>query len=76
MRLLAASRTKRPFRHTDDVSRSLISHHWPQALNGKMMKSQINPRVFWGASAIIAALLATTLAMPGTADSAFKAAQS
>jgi len=41
-----------------------------------MMKSQINPRVFWGASAIIAALLATTLAMPGTADSAFKAAQS
>jgi choline/glycine/proline betaine transport protein len=41
-----------------------------------MMKSQINPRVFWGASAIIALLLATTLAMPGTADAAFKAAQS
>jgi len=41
-----------------------------------MMKSQLNPRVFWGASAIIALLLATTLAMPGTADSAFKAAQS
>ncbi|WP_349983435.1 BCCT family transporter [Sphingomonas carotinifaciens] len=41
-----------------------------------MMKSEINPRVFWGASAIIALLLATTLAMPGTADAAFKAAQS
>ena len=41
-----------------------------------MMKSQINPRVFWGASAIIALLLATTLAIPGTADAAFKAAQS
>lgn len=41
-----------------------------------MLKSDINPRVFWGASAIIALLLATTLAMPGTADAAFKAAQS
>lgn len=41
-----------------------------------MMKSQINPRVFWGASAIIALLLATTLTIPGTADAAFKAAQS
>ncbi|MFK3891340.1 BCCT family transporter [Sphingomonas sp. NPDC079357] len=40
------------------------------------MKSEINPRVFWGASGIIALLLATTLAMPGTADVAFKAAQS
>ncbi len=40
------------------------------------MKSEINPRVFWGASAIIALLLATTIAMPGTADAAFKAAQS
>ena len=40
-----------------------------------MMKSEINPRVFWGASAIIALLLATTLAMPGTADAAFKTAQ-
>ena len=40
------------------------------------MKSQINPRVFWGASAIIALLLATTLTIPGTADAAFKAAQS
>ncbi len=41
-----------------------------------MMKSEINPRVFWGASGIIALLLVTTLAMPGTADAAFKAAQS
>ncbi len=41
-----------------------------------MIKSEINPRVFWGASAIIALLLVTTLAMPGTADTAFKAAQS
>lgn len=41
-----------------------------------MTNSKINPNVFWGASAIIAALLATTLAMPGTADVAFKAAQS
>ncbi len=40
-----------------------------------MIKSEINPRVFWGASAIIALLLVTTLAMPGTADAAFKAAQ-
>ncbi|WP_433909822.1 BCCT family transporter [Sphingomonas yabuuchiae] len=40
-----------------------------------MMKSEINPRVFWGASGIIALLLVTTLAMPGTADVAFKAAQ-
>ena len=41
-----------------------------------MVKSEINPRVFWGASGIIALLLVTTLAMPGTADAAFKAAQS
>ncbi|WP_375243899.1 BCCT family transporter [Sphingomonas parapaucimobilis] len=40
-----------------------------------MIKSEINPRVFWGASGIIALLLVTTLAMPGTADTAFKAAQ-
>jgi len=40
-----------------------------------MSASHINPRVFWGASAIIAALLVTTLAMPGSADHAFKAAQ-
>jgi len=40
-----------------------------------MSASHINPRVFWGASAIIAALLVATLAMPGSADHAFKAAQ-
>ena len=40
-----------------------------------MAASHITPRVFWGASAIIAALLVTTLAMPGSADHAFKAAQ-
>jgi len=40
-----------------------------------MTKSEINPRVFWGASGIIALLLVTTLTMPGTADAAFKAAQ-
>ncbi|WP_322964135.1 BCCT family transporter [Sphingomonas fuzhouensis] len=36
----------------------------------------MNPRVFWGASAIIAILLGATILTPGTADSAFKAAQS
>ncbi|MGE7206391.1 BCCT family transporter [Sphingomonas sp. NPDC019816] len=41
-----------------------------------MPETRLNPRVFWGASAIIAAMLAATLLMPGTADSAFKAAQS
>ncbi|VXC98949.1 BCCT family transporter [Sphingomonas sp. 8AM] len=40
-----------------------------------MSASHINPRVFWGASAIIAVLLIATLAMPGSADHAFKAAQ-
>lgn len=40
-----------------------------------MIESRMNPRVFWGASAVIAALLGTTLAMPGTADIAFRAAQ-
>ncbi|WP_331710180.1 MULTISPECIES: BCCT family transporter [Sphingomonas] len=40
-----------------------------------MPTHDINPRVFWGASAIIAALLLTTIAMPGSADHAFKTAQ-
>ncbi|WP_294252183.1 BCCT family transporter [uncultured Sphingomonas sp.] len=40
-----------------------------------MLKSAINPRVFWGASALILGLLGVTIAMPGTADLAFKAAQ-
>ncbi|MCH7863092.1 MAG: BCCT family transporter, partial [Proteobacteria bacterium] len=41
-----------------------------------MPNTRMNPRVFWGASAIVAIMLAATLLMPGTADSAFKAAQS
>ncbi|WP_132909632.1 BCCT family transporter [Sphingomonas sp. BK235] len=40
-----------------------------------MPATRMNPRVFWGASAIVATLLGGTLLMPGTADSAFKAAQ-
>ncbi len=41
----------------------------------RMLKSAINPRVFWGASALVLALLGVTMAMPGGADLAFKAAQ-
>ncbi|NLS25548.1 Glycine betaine/proline betaine transporter BetS [Sphingomonas sp. S2M10] len=40
-----------------------------------MLKSELNPRVFWGASALILALLGVTIALPGSADLAFKAAQ-
>ncbi|PXA91086.1 transporter [Nostoc sp. 3335mG] len=40
-----------------------------------MIKSRMNPRVFWGASAVVALLLIGTIAMPGTADIAFHAAQ-
>ncbi|MET3711700.1 choline-glycine betaine transporter [Sphingomonas trueperi] len=40
-----------------------------------MLKSAINPRVFRGASALILALLGVTIAMPGSADLTFKAAQ-
>ncbi|MET0249562.1 MAG: BCCT family transporter [Sphingobium sp.] len=40
-----------------------------------MRSDHMNPRVFWGASSIIAALLMTTLLMPGTADMAFRSAQ-
>ena len=40
-----------------------------------MPTSRMNPRVFWGASAIVATMLIATLLMPGTADTAFKAAQ-
>ncbi len=36
----------------------------------------MNARVFWGASGVVSAMLVTTLLMPGTADHAFKAAQS
>ena len=35
----------------------------------------MNARVFWGASGVVAAMLVTTLLMPGTADHAFEAAQ-
>jgi choline/glycine/proline betaine transport protein len=35
----------------------------------------MNPRVFWGASAVVAALLSSTVLMPGKADAAFRAAQ-
>lgn len=40
------------------------------------MKTRMNPRVFFGASAVVAALLFGTLLAPGTADAAFRAAQS
>ncbi|MHA6720208.1 BCCT family transporter [Sphingomonas sp. RS6] len=40
-----------------------------------MLKSAINPRVFFGASVLVSTLLAVTLIMPGSADLAFKAAQ-
>lgn len=39
------------------------------------MTSSMNPRVFWGASAVVAALLGATILAPDTADVAFKAAQ-
>lgn len=35
----------------------------------------MNPRVFWGASAVIAAMLSSTLIAPGASDALFKAAQ-
>ncbi len=41
-----------------------------------MIKSQMKPQVFWGASLIVAILLCVTVAMPGTADIAFHTAQS
>lgn len=41
-----------------------------------MIETRMNPRVFWGGSGVIFALLGTTLLMPGRADVAFKAAQS
>jgi choline/glycine/proline betaine transport protein len=60
----------------DGVDVRRLASASPSRYAGGMMKSEINPRVFWGASAIIALLLVTTLAMPGTADTVFKAAQS
>ena len=41
-----------------------------------MTETRMNPRVFWGGSGVIFALLGTTLLMPGRADVVFKAAQS
>ncbi|OWK33824.1 high-affinity choline transport protein [Sphingomonas dokdonensis] len=41
-----------------------------------MIETRMNPRVFWGGSGVIFALLGTTLLMPGRADVVFKAAQS
>jgi choline/glycine/proline betaine transport protein len=40
-----------------------------------MLKTTMNPRVFWGASAIIVALLALTVAAPAASDQIFHAAQ-
>ena len=40
------------------------------------MKTQMNPRVFWGASIIVALTLSSTLIAPGASDQIFSAAQS
>ena len=40
------------------------------------MKTAMNPRVFWGASVIVALMLSSTLIAPGASDLLFKAAQS
>jgi choline/glycine/proline betaine transport protein len=40
-----------------------------------MIESRMNPRVFWGASAVIAAMLGGALLAPGASDLIFKAAQ-
>lgn len=40
-----------------------------------MLRSRMNPRVFWGASLIIGALLAVAVAAPGASDRVFQAAQ-
>ena len=41
-----------------------------------MIESRMNPRVFWGASAVILAMLSAALVAPGASDLVFKAAQS
>ncbi|MFC4256280.1 BCCT family transporter [Altererythrobacter xixiisoli] len=41
-----------------------------------MLQSKMNPRVFWGASAVIAVMLSSTLLAPGRSDQIFRAAQS
>lgn len=40
-----------------------------------MLKSRMNPRVFWGASLVVGALLAVAVAAPGASDRVFQAAQ-
>jgi choline/glycine/proline betaine transport protein len=40
-----------------------------------MLRSRMNPRVFWGASLIIGALLATAVIAPGASDRIFQTAQ-
>ena len=40
-----------------------------------MLRSRMNPRVFWGASLIIGALLAVAVVAPGASDRVFQAAQ-
>ena len=41
-----------------------------------MLKTRMNPRVFWGASVIIGLLLAAAVLAPGASDYVFQAAQS
>lgn len=40
-----------------------------------MLKTKMNPRVFWGASAVVALLLAAAALAPGASDYVFRAAQ-
>jgi len=40
-----------------------------------MLERKMNPRVFWGSSAVVAGLLALAVIAPGASDYAFKAAQ-
>ena len=40
-----------------------------------MPRTVMNPRVFWGASAIVVALLAAAVLAPGASDVMFEAAQ-
>ncbi|MFZ5720718.1 MAG: BCCT family transporter [Pseudomonadota bacterium] len=41
-----------------------------------MLRATMNPRVFWGASAVIGALLTVAVVAPGASDRVFQAAQS
>jgi choline/glycine/proline betaine transport protein len=53
----------------------LVGRRFESRYDAAMAATKMNPRVFWGASAIIVLMLAATLLMPGAADIAFKAAQ-